>query len=44
MEPVNLWKEFTLKKDPKVKEKLIVHYISLVQKIAKKQLVPYLHI
>jgi len=36
MEPMNLWKEFFLKKDPAVKEKLIVHYISLVQKIAKK--------
>ena len=36
MEPVNLWKEFSQKKDPKIKEELIVHYISLVQKIAKK--------
>lgn len=36
MEPDNLWKEYLNKKDPEIKEKLIIHYISLVKKIAKK--------
>lgn len=36
MDSRNLWKEFSLKKDPAVKEKLIIYYIYLVQKIAKK--------
>jgi RNA polymerase sigma factor for flagellar operon FliA len=36
MEPHNLWKEYFLNRDPLIKEELIVHYISLVQKIAKK--------
>ena len=36
MEEYNLWQEYILKKDAAIKEKLIVHYISLVQKIAHK--------
>lgn len=36
MEEYNLWQEYILKKDAAIKEKLIVHYISLVQKIAQK--------
>ncbi|MDD2432121.1 MAG: FliA/WhiG family RNA polymerase sigma factor [Clostridia bacterium] len=36
MEPHDLWKEYFLNRDPALKEELIVHYISLVQKIAGK--------
>jgi len=32
----NLWKEYSLNKEPAIKEKLILENISLVQKIAKK--------
>lgn len=36
MEAYNLWQEYYLKRDLAIKDELIIHYISLVQKIAKK--------
>lgn len=36
MEPDNLWKEYLSKRDPEIKEEIIIHYVSLVKKIAKK--------
>lgn len=34
MEECNLWQQYIAKRDAAIKEKIIVHYISLVQKIA----------
>jgi RNA polymerase sigma factor for flagellar operon FliA len=36
MEAYKLWQEYYVNKEAEVKEKLIIHYISLVQKIAQK--------
>lgn len=35
-EPLHLWKSYSAKKDPQIKEQLLLHYLPLVQRTANK--------